>query len=152
MRTVPTRRNGDELTRWDPFAEMTQLNEALRRYLNAWDREFPAALDGGFTPLGDMEEADDAYELEIELPGIDRDDVDVELIGRRLHVAGQRRDRDRERARVLRRRTRGTGRFSYEVVLPGDVDANGSSATLRDGVLTIRLPKAESSRRRIDVG
>jgi HSP20 family protein len=147
MKTTPTRHNGDGLTRWDPFAEMAQLNEALRRYLDSWDREFPMELDGGFTPLCDLEEGDDAYELEVELPGIERDDVDVEVTGRRVRVAGER--REQERAGVLRRRARGTGRFACEVMLPGDVDPDGARASLRDGVLTIHLPKAESPRRRI---
>jgi HSP20 family protein len=149
MTSVPTRPGGDGLTRWDPFAEMTQLNEALRRYLEAWDREFPADLDAGFTPLGDLEEAEEAYELEIELPGVERDEVDVELSGRRVRVMGER--RDRERGGVVRRRTRGSGRFFYEVMLPGDVDPDRATASLHDGVLTIRLPKTESQRRRIAV-
>jgi HSP20 family molecular chaperone IbpA len=84
----------DELIRWDPFAEMTRLNEALQRYLSAWEREFPAQLESGFTPLGAMEEAEDAFELEIALPGIERDDVQVELIGRRLRVVGERPERE----------------------------------------------------------
>ena len=58
-------------------------------------------------------------------------------------------DAARERAGVLHRRARGTGRFACEVMLPGDVDADGARASLRDGVLTIHLPKAESPRRRI---
>ena len=139
----------DELIRWDPFAEMTRLNEALQRYLSAWEREFPAQLESGFTPLGAMEEAEDAFELEIALPGIDRDDVQVELIGRRLRVVGERPEREGGGGR--RHQTRATGRFAFDVVLPGDVDPDGASATLSDGVLTIRLPKAEWARHRIVV-
>ncbi len=149
MSTVPTRRDGDGLIRWDPFAEMAQLNEALRRYLDAWDREFPADAGGAFTPLGDLEEDDGAYELQLELPGVERDEIEVELIGRRVRVAGER--RERERAGVLRRRTRGIGRFLYEATLPGDVDAGRATAELRDGVLTVRVPKAASTARRVPV-
>lgn len=149
MSTVPTRRDGDGAVRWDPFAEMTQLNQALRRYLDAWDREFPVDLGGGFTPLGDLEEDDAAYELQLELPGIERDEIEVEVVGRRVRVAGER--REHERSGVLRRRTRGTGRFFYEATLPGDVDADRATAQLRDGVLTVRLPKAASSPHRVPV-
>jgi HSP20 family protein len=147
--TTSSRRSGDTLNRWDPFAEMTRLNEALRRYLDTWEREFPAEPDGDFTPLGDLEEADDAFVLQIELPGVEREDVDVEVAGRRVRVAGERRGNDHNG--VVRRRARQSGRFLLEVALPGDVDPDGAAATLRDGLLTIRVPKAEVGRRRIAV-
>ncbi len=49
---------------------------------------------------------------------------------------------------MLRRCTRSVGQFFHEVVLPGDVDEEGVTASLNDGVLTVRLPKAETARRR----
>src|SRR5690606_26044133 len=98
------------------------------------------------TPLADVEETDDAYVVELDLPGVKRGDVDVEVDGRRLSVRGER--KERERAGILRRRERTVGRFAYEVTLPGDVDADGVEARLDDGVLSVRLPKPEHDRRR----
>jgi HSP20 family protein len=142
---LPVRRNGDTLTRWDPFAEIDRLNRQLHGYLDSWGSS-PSLLGDGFTPLADVEETDDAYHVEIELPGVKKHDVSIEFAGRRLTVSGER--QEKERAGVLRRRTRRVGRFYYEVVLPGDVDADGVQANLDDGVLSLRVPKAAGERPR----
>ncbi len=134
---------------WDPFAELNRLNDQLRRYLEHWN-ELPS-LAGGFTPLADVEETDEAYVVEVELPGVKRDDVSVEVVGRRVTVSGER--KERERVGILRRRTRTVGQFHYEVVLPGDVDDEGVSASMDEGVLTVRVPKPASEKpRRIPIG
>ena len=149
---LPARRSSDDpaAARWDPLAELGRLNQQLAGYLDSW-RSLPGLLGGeGFTPLADVEEADDAYVVEVELPGVKREDVDVELAGRRLVVTGER--KERERVGILRHRTRTVGRFRYEVVLPGEVDEDGVEAHLDEGVLTVRAPKAAGERpRRIEV-
>ena len=140
----PVRRNPAEATRWDPFAELNRLNQQLARYLENWG-DLPSLAEG-FTPLADVEETDDAYLVEIELPGVKRDDVSLEVAGRRLTVSGER--KERERVGILRLRTRTVGRFHYEVVLPGDVDEDNVSASMDEGVLTVRLPKPAAQRSR----
>lgn len=75
-----------------------------------------------------------------------RDDLDIEVAGRRLTVTGER--KERERVGILRRRERVVGRFRYEVVLPGEVEEDGVEAHLDEGVLTLRLPKPASQRPR----
>lgn len=150
---LPVRRDDTPMTTWNPWAE---LDEATRRLSSLVDRLWPrdtlAPLGGGpgwlrdaFTPLADLEETDDAYILEVELPGVDRKDVDVELTGRRLVVTGER--TERERVGILRHRTRSVGRFRHEVLLPGDVDPEHVAAKLDRGVLTVTVPKAEAERR-----
>ena len=135
--------------REDPFAELDRLNRQLSEYLESW-RRLPTLLGEGFTPLGDVEETDDAFTVEIELPGVRKDDLDIEVAGRRLTVTGER--KERQRVGILRRRERVVGRFHFEVVLPADVEEDGVEAHLDDGVLTIRLPKPVSDRpRRIQV-
>jgi HSP20 family protein len=141
----------------DLFRELDSLNQRLRRYLDSWD-QFPSLLDDrlldghglGFTPLADVEETDDAYLVEIELAGVKRGDIDVTLSGRQLTVSGER--KEKERVGILRRRTRVTGRFHYEVTLPAaDPDAE-VTAGYDDGVLTVRVSKPEADRpRRIPV-
>jgi HSP20 family protein len=78
---LPVRRSNDdraELARWDPFSELERFHRQLANYLDSW-RQFPDLLGGGFTPLADVEETPDAYLVEIELPGVKRDDIDIEI-------------------------------------------------------------------------
>jgi HSP20 family protein len=99
-----------------------------------------------WSPLVDIEETDDAWIVEAELPGVKRQDVTVEVRDSELAISGER--KERERKGILRRRTRRTGRFDYRVTLPGQADAESIQATLADGVLTVRVPKPEQARPR----
>ncbi len=140
---LPARRSGHGATeRSDPLAELDRLSQQLSGVLGM---ELPSLAEG-FTPLADIEESDDAYTVELELPGVRKDDIAVEVSGRRLVVSGER--KERERVGILRRHTRTVGQFHYEVVLPGDVDEDNVSASMDEGVLTVRLPKPASQRPR----
>jgi HSP20 family protein len=103
-------------------------------------------LKGMSSPLGELEELDDAYLVRLELPAVKKGDVDVELAGRRLTVQAER--KETQRKGVLRRSTRRTGQFFLDTLLPGEVDSAGVEAFLDEGVLTVRLPKPESERRK----
>src|SRR5579875_3442625 len=143
--------------RWDPFRELDEVSERMRRLL---DETFagtlatpPLAGPGwagpgwsglGWSPLVDVEETDDAYIVEADLPGAKPGDVD--LVGRELTISGE--IKERERKGVLRRRTRRSGRFDYRVALPDQVASDRIEATLADGVLTVRVPKTEQAQRR----
>lgn len=140
-----------ELERWNPFEEFDRLHRQLLSWLDAWSPfPWPDVTTTAFTPVADVEETDDAYLVELEVPGIKRDDLDIEVSGRRLSVRGER--KEKERVGVLRRRERAVGRFSYELTLPSGIEEDEVEARLDDGVLTIRLPKPERERpRRIEI-
>jgi HSP20 family protein len=126
---------------WDPLADLERM---LNRLPETWTGMAPA--QEAFVPLADVEETDDAYIVDLELPGVDKSDIDIAVMNRRLTISGER--KERERTGVLRRQTRSVGRFYFELVLPDDVDPNNVSATLEDGVLTLRVPKAMSEQAR----
>ncbi|MET0764360.1 MAG: Hsp20/alpha crystallin family protein [Blastococcus sp.] len=135
--------------RWDPFRE---LDELYSRMNHLW--ESGVATDGateGWVPLADIEETDDAYVIEMELPGVKKDDVDIEINGRELTVSGE--VKEKERAGILRRRTRKVGEFHYAVTLPMEIDAENVKADLDDGILSITVPKSQKAKsRRVTVG
>ena len=88
----------------------------------------------------DVAETAEAYVIEIELPGITTSDVRVDVVGNEIRVRGDVPRRDN--AGKLRYHTRREGHFDNQVALPSDVDPLRTAATLRDGVLTVRAPKA----------
>lgn len=105
-----------------------------------------AAPAVAWTPLADVTESDDAFHVEIELPGVKKKDINVEANGQELVVTGD--IKEKERKGVLRRSTRRTGSFEYRLRLPGEVDTEKVNARISDGVLTITVPKAEVAKPR----
>jgi len=88
---------------------------------------------------------------EAELPGMQMDDLELLVVGNELTIKGERKAGEEDEA-VYHRRERGVGAFSRVVRLPVEIDANKVEARLQDGVLTVKLPKAEAARpRKIEV-
>jgi HSP20 family protein len=142
-RTQPT-----QVLRWDPQSELQELRVQLGRLLGA---PVDLALPSGFTPAADIEETDDAYIVELDLPGVGKKDVDVSMSGQVLTIRGER--KEKERVGILRRRVRKVGEFSFEVQFPQPVKEDDLTANLDDGVLVVRVPKADAtaSSRRVEV-
>src|SRR5918999_6080327 len=116
---LPERRKSGATERWEPLNELEQVSERMRRMLEqtfgfGWSPQ--PTERAGWSPLVDIEEADDAYVVEAELPGVRREDVNLEVVGNELTIAGE--CKERERTGIVRRRTRRTGRFDYRVSLP----------------------------------
>ena len=127
--------------RWDPFANLENLRRQFDEITAQWPLRFGAG-DVAFVPRADVEETDDAWIIDVELPGVSREDVDVEVHGRTVVIHGERKEKEREG--VLRQKSRVTGTFRYEVGLSGDFDPTGVAAKLDDGELTVTLPKTEA--------
>ncbi|MGZ4402312.1 MAG: Hsp20/alpha crystallin family protein [Gaiellaceae bacterium] len=146
---LPDRRFELRQKRREPL-DLDDVSERMRRMLEqTFAGMFPSDLEL-WTPLVDLEEQDDAYTLEAELPGVKKEDVKIEYAGNELTISGE--IKERERKGVLRRKVRRTGGFLYRVVLPEQVDAEHIEAKLQDGVLSIRVPKAEKAvRRKIEI-
>ena len=126
--------------------------EHLRRSLVADLDRWPSFADelishlGDVVPPAEIEESDDAYVVVVELPGVRRDDVTVEVGDNQLSVLGER--RERQRVGLLRRTTRTTGRFRLLISLPLEIDSGAVTADLDHGMLTVMVPKAARARRR----
>jgi HSP20 family protein len=99
---------------------------------------------GAWVPLVDIEETEDAWIVEAEVPGVKSEDVDVEVRDSEIAITGD--IKERERAGILRRKTRRVGRFEFRVTLPGQTDAEKVEAGLDNGILTVRIPKPEMAR------
>ena len=131
---------------WDPFTEFEDLQARLGQLMESAWSGLGDGEKGIWLPLVDVEETEDAWVVEAELPGAKRNDVHVELRDHELAIFGE--IKERERKGILRRRTRRTGRFEYRVTIPGEADPDAIDASLNDGVLTVRVPKAARERPR----
>ena len=116
-----------DLMRWDPFREMS------RRMLG----EEPAA----FNPTFDVKETKDSYVFRADLPGVKEDDLDISLTGNRLAITGHRQAENKEEGEQFYAYERSYGSFSRSFTLPEGIDAEHVQADLKDGVLSVVLPK-----------
>jgi len=153
MAMLPSRRgSGRNLTLIDPTREFEDIYDRMGQLMNMafGDLGVSGVTDVPWTPLADVSETDDAYRVHIELPGMSRDQIDVQLVDRELIVTGEITENGDGGRR--RRSSRRTGRFEYRTFLPGDVKPDQVSAELADGVLTVTVPKSDTAKpRRIEV-
>jgi HSP20 family protein len=108
-----------------------------------FDDFWPASVSD-FSPGWDLHETDEAFVLELDLPGVDKKDITIDVSGRRVSIRGVKTATEHEG--VMRHTTRTTGTFSYEAVLPVAVDDASVTASLADGVLTVTMPKAPAAK------
>ncbi|WP_157041657.1 Hsp20/alpha crystallin family protein [Nitriliruptor alkaliphilus] len=141
------------MTNYHPYRDVAPLSEVDRLFRQVLGGgPDAAATAGAFAPAIDVEETEDGYTLHVELPGVPADDVDVSLEENVLTVSGERRFYDERDERSFRRIERHVGRFHRSVRLPDRVQGDGVTATAKDGVLTIVVPKADEAKpRRIPV-
>ena len=151
MAMLPARRGGQNLTLVDPSREFEDIYDRMGQLMSFafGDLGLPRPGNAPWSPLAEVSETDDAYLVHVELPGIRKDQVDVQLVDRELVISGDIKESENGRRR---RSSRRTGRFEYRTYLPGDVKADQVSAQLAEGVLTVTVPKSEATKpRRIEV-
>ncbi|PWI17953.1 heat-shock protein Hsp20 [Streptomyces sp. Act143] len=146
--TLPERR--DRGAAWGPFHfhELQELRNRMDQLMHATfpfpGVDFPESAIEAWAPLADVEDTEDAYLVELELPGVDKDQITVEVTDGELDVRGE--IKEKARTGVVRRHTRRIGQFDYRTSLPPNADTEHVSADLTNGVLTVRVPKTEQAR------
>jgi HSP20 family protein len=130
----------------DPFNTLLGLQEALEAFrASGWLQSGPSG-SGSFPPVNVFRKDDD-YILIAEVPGVDKADLDVQVKGRTIRLAGTKNVKYGEKASV-HRRERLAGRFDRSVTLPVEIDPDGVRAECRDGILALSLPRGERDKAR----
>jgi HSP20 family protein len=122
-----------EMMRWDPFQNLGAL---------------ASGAVTSFAPRFDMKETDEAFVLKADMPGVKEEDLDVSLAGSQLSISGERREERREEGEKRHIYECSYGSFTRTVAVPEGVDPDKIAAELKDGVLTVRLPKKLEARPR----
>jgi len=127
---------------------VTQLRDEMDRLLTGF---FGPPAEGSWTPTSrsqpavNLWEQGDALVAELEVPGVTSEQLDISVIGGELSLEIHRPDPPGDGV-TYHRRERPTGSFARVLRLPADVDANRVQAELKDGIVTITLPKAEEAK------
>ncbi len=141
---LPAKRPDRDVYSWDPFDEIRRMQS----YMEQMFRTFPAPESrfgtGTFSPLTDVAEEDDKVIVTTDLPGVDRENIELDLRDNVLVVsAGKGKEEETEKEGYLRKE-RSFMRYYREIPLPDGVTEEGASAQLKNGVLTVTLPKTKS--------
>jgi len=129
------------LTTFDPFKELREMEKRFAHAFPAKSAEESSLA--GFTPTVNTREGDYAYHIEVDLPGVKKDDISVEVKDNRVTISGERKTKEEVKEEEYYRMESSYGKFERSFTLPENVDAENVSASSNDGVLEVVLPKKE---------
>jgi HSP20 family protein len=140
------RYQGPELTPWSAADRWSNLRDELNSFfeLPVWSSFARAGqLFTGWSPALDLYQSNDNVIAVVELPGMRKEDIEISLHDGTLTISGERKRENSSNDDKAERTERYVGTFRRSIALPTRVDAGTVSATYRDGILTVTLPKAE---------
>ena len=146
------------VVRWDPLHELAEMSERLNRVVS---RQGNGPMDGNgqeimttadWIPTVDISETEAEFAIQVDLPGVKKEDVKVTMENGVLTIRGERQQRQTEQGRKFHRVEASYGRFVRSFTLPDTVEATNVRAEYANGILNLHLPKSEKAKpRQIDV-
>ena len=141
------------LIRWRPEADYTPRISDLSREMNRLFDSFlrsdsadESMASSYWTPAVDILEADDAYTVEAELPGLKKDEVKISVQDNILTLRGEKKDERKESKKGYLRMETSYGSFTRSFTLPTTINPSKIEAEFKDGILKIQIPKAEEAK------
>ncbi len=137
------------MTRRMPGREIARLQDEINRLFDFDTESFaPGIFDRNVAPALDVRENNDEYVVDVDLPGVARDAIDISVADNVLTIKGEKKLNESDDMQHVYRCEIWSGSFQRTLSLPKAIDADGVSARMADGVLTITLPKREEVKAR----
>jgi len=139
----------NHVNRWNPA--VAYLNrEPLARMFESFfnDAQGEEVSNRNWVPPVDIQETEEGYRLQAELPGLTKEDIDITLENNVLRLSGERKFERDDKKESFHRVERTYGTFSRAFALPQQVNSEGVQASFENGVLTLLVPKAEQAKPR----
>jgi len=146
------------LTRWEPFSairrrgrdvfgELTGMQQEMNRLFDEFFGERQTEMsECAWTPMVDVSETETELRIRAELPGLNHEDIEINLQDNVLTLKGEKKQEQKEETENFHRIERCYGNFSRSFTLPANVKADAVQATFKNGILLITLPKTEEAR------
>ena len=136
------------ITRWDPFRELSTLQNRVNSLFQDYGRPSQDELtaSGSFVPAVDVYEDEHKVTLKLEVPGVKQDDLDVQVENNTLTIRGERKFEKEEKEENFQRIERRYGSFSRSFTLPNTIDTDSVNANYENGVLKVELAKREEAK------
>ncbi len=148
---IEKRKETEWLDVYRPFEEMQKM---IDKFFEEFPRILPTLSTETFVPAVDISETDKSYEFEVELPGMKREDIEIEVNDGILTVKGEKREEKKEEKKGYKKIERSYGKFERSFSLPQYIDEKNISAKFENGLLNVSIPKspeAKTSSRKIEI-
>ncbi len=142
------------LIKYEPMHLLSRMQNELNHFFSQGDELFPALfsadeqalLGGDWLPRADLKEDDGHYTVTADLPGVDPKDVQVTMANGVLTLKGERKSEKEEKKKNYRRKECMYGSFERSFRLPDTADGDKVTASSKNGVVTVLIPKKEASK------
>jgi HSP20 family protein len=142
-----------DLVRWEPFRDMMTLRDAMSQlFQDTMVRKSPfgawpfARSEDASTPAVDMYEIEGEVMVKASLPGLKPEEVEITITGNALEIRGETKEETEEKRGDYYYKERSYGTFQRSLTLPVEIKAGEAEATFENGVLTLKMPKAEQAK------
>ena len=138
------------LVKWDPFVELEDVSKQLNRIFNKFPARNEASRElltmADWAPNVDITETDTAYLIKGEIPGVNKEDIKVNIENGMITMSGDRKQEKEEKGKKFHRIERSYGSFMRSFRLPDNVDESAVKAEVKDGMLNVTLPKSTQAK------
>ncbi|NER83328.1 MAG: Hsp20/alpha crystallin family protein [Leptolyngbya sp. SIO1D8] len=138
------------LVRWEPFREITTLEREMNRLLDTLSplRDDHSTL-GSFIPAVEINETDEAIDLKLEMPGLQPDEIDIQVAADSVSISGERKTESKTEEKGVTRSEFHYGSFRRVIPLNSRIDNTTVEANYENGILKLHLPKAPEERNKV---
>ncbi|MDQ7043848.1 MAG: Hsp20/alpha crystallin family protein [Sulfurimonas sp.] len=137
------------VTRYNPISQTRDFQRGfnlLNSMLDSIEEQKHSLVTDDFTPNVNTREGEFAYHIEVDLPGIDKEDVNIEIEDSKLIISGERKTEEEIKEEDYYKIESSFGSFSRSFSIPEEVDVENIHASSKDGVLEVVLPKLENAK------
>jgi HSP20 family protein len=137
------------LVRWKPFGDLISMHDKINRlFEDAFQKDVDKYQDSltSWYPAADIYETKNDYVFKLEIPGLSKEDINIECNGNTLSIKGEKKEETEVKKENYHRIESYCGTFARSFNLPKNVNPNKIDAAMKDGILELRIAKAEEKK------
>ena len=134
------------ITRWEPFRDLVSVRKDMDRLFDEFFAAPTSTPNGWSMPMVDMYQTEDDIVVKATLPGLDPEDLDIQITGDMLNIRGEIKHEVEEKEAKYHLREHRYQSVARSLTLPAMVVADKAKAEMNNGILTLTLPKAEEAK------
>lgn len=134
------------MQKWEPIRDLWDLSDDLNKFFFGFGRKGDEEGQAMWAPTMDIYEDKEAIKVYVDLPGMKKEDISINVEDNVLTVKGERKFEEENKKKNYYRIERSYGTFRRSFALPNNVDTGKIAANMKDGILTVEIPKKEEAK------